>query len=98
MTLSREDVEKVASLARLEVTEDELDRYAEQLGKIVTFVEQLNDVATDGVEPMAHPLDVHSVLRPDSPSQGITREAALANAPSTDGEFFLVPPVMGGKR
>ena len=93
--LTREDVEKVAALARLEFTEDEVQEFTQQLGKIVVLVEELNEVDTEGVEEMAHPLDVHTVLRDDAQRSGLSREQALANSPSSDGDFFLVPPVLG---
>ncbi len=92
--LTTEEVRKVAKLARLEFTEAELAQFTEQLGKIVNFVEQLSAVDTAGVEPMAHPLEVHSVLRSDAQQPSLAREQALANSPSHDDEFFLVPPVM----
>ena len=95
MKLTAEDVQKVASLARLEFTDAELQQFTEQLGNIVTFVEQLGEVPTEGIEEMAHPLDVRSVLRADEGSPGLSRQAALANAPSHDDECFLVPPVLG---
>ncbi len=97
MQLTAEDVKKVAVLARLEFSEGEIAVFTEQLGKIVTFVEQLSEVVTDGIEPLAHPLDVHSVVRPDCNHPGLPREAALANSPNSDGMFFLVPPVMARK-
>ncbi len=92
--LTRADVIKVASLARLEFSESELAEFTEQLAKIVTFVEQLGEVDTSGVEPLAHPVEVHSVVRADEQREGLSRESALANAPNHDDEFFLVPPVM----
>lgn len=94
MQLSRDDVAKVAKLARLEFSSEELDLFTEQLGNIVTFVEQLSEVDTTQVEEMAHPLDLHSVLRADEVTQGLTRDEALANAPARDEECFLVPAVM----
>ena len=97
MSLTPEDVKKVAVLARLEFTENEIAVFTEQLGKIVAFVEQLSQVPTDGIEPMAHPLDVHSVLRADQLRPGLSREAALSNSPSHDDTCFLVPPVMARK-
>ena len=97
MDLSRNDVKKVAELAKLEFSEAELDEFTDQLGKIVSFVEQLGEVSTAGVAELAHPLDVHSATRSDVPRTGLTREVALANAPNQDGEFFLVPPVMAKK-
>ncbi len=95
--LTREDVKKVAILARLEFSDSEIAAFTEQLGKIVSLVEELNEVATAGVEEMAHPLDAHSVLRDDQTRPGLSREQVLANSPSNDGEFFLVPPVMARK-
>ena len=92
--LSNDDIRKVANLARLEFSESELAQFTDQLGKIVTFVEQLGEVDTAGVEPLAHPVEVHSVFRDDQLRPGLSRDAALANAPSHDEEFFLVPPVM----
>lgn len=92
--LSTDDIRKVANLARLEFSESELVQFTQQLGKIVEFVEQLSVVDTTGVEPMAHPLDVHSVLRADQQQPGLSRELALANSPNHSDEFFLVPPVM----
>ncbi len=94
MSLTLEDVKKVAVLARLEFSESELAVFTEQLGNIVAFVEQLSQVPTEGIEPMAHPLDVHSVLRVDEGLPGLTRKAALCNSPNHDDTFFLVPPVM----
>lgn len=94
MELSRDDVLQVAGLAKLEFPEAELDAFATQLGKIVTFVEQLAEVDTAGVEPMAHPLDLHSAMRADVRVAGLSHAQALANAPKSDGEFFLVPPVL----
>lgn len=92
--LTTEEIRKVATLARLEFSEAELAQFTEQLGKIVNFVEQLSAVDTTGVEPMAHPLDIHSVLRTDKHQPSLSREQALANSPSHNDEFFLVPPVM----
>lgn len=94
MELDRDDIAKVAQLARLEFSQNELEQFAKQLGKIVTFVELLNEVDTKGVEPLAHAMDLHSILRPDELREGLSREAALSNSPNQDGECFLVPPVM----
>ena len=92
--LTVDDVRKVANLARLEFSDSELVHFTDQLGKIVAFVEQLDEVDTSGVTPLAHPLEIHTVLRQDKHLPGLSREAALANAPNQDHEFFLVPPVM----
>lgn len=92
--LTVDEIRKVANLARLEFSESELVQFTDQLGKIVAFVEQLGEVDTTGIAPLAHPLEIHSVLRQDKHLAGLTREAALANAPNQDHEYFLVPPVM----
>jgi aspartyl-tRNA(Asn)/glutamyl-tRNA(Gln) amidotransferase subunit C len=95
MSLTREDVEKVALLARLKLTDDELALMTAQLGQIVEYVEQLGELDTDEVEPMAHAVEVTNVFRPDEPRESLPREAALANAPKADGECYLVPAVLG---
>jgi aspartyl-tRNA(Asn)/glutamyl-tRNA(Gln) amidotransferase subunit C len=97
MQLTRDDVREVAVLARLDFSEAELEVFTQQLGKIVEFVEQLGEVETAGIEPLAHPLEIHSVLRTDQQQPGLSREAALSNSPSHDEACFLVPPVMARK-
>lgn len=93
--LTPETVQKVALLARLKLSEDECVQMTTQLGAIVGYVEQLAEVDTSGVEPLAHPLDSANVFRGDEVRPSLPRDAALANAPNTDGQFYLVPPVMG---
>jgi aspartyl-tRNA(Asn)/glutamyl-tRNA(Gln) amidotransferase subunit C len=95
MTLSRHDVEKVALLARLELSAAELDALTPQLQHIVEYVELLRELDTEAVEPMAHALDVANVFADDDVRPSLPREQALANAPHQDGEFYLVPAVLG---
>lgn len=94
MSLTTDEVSKVAKLARLQLEPAELEQFAGQLGKIVDFVDQLSEVDTEGVQEMAHPLDVDTVVRPDVVTEGLSRGESLANSPNQDGEYFLVPPVM----
>jgi aspartyl-tRNA(Asn)/glutamyl-tRNA(Gln) amidotransferase subunit C len=95
MAISRREVEKVSLLGRLLLSEEELDRMTSQLGQILHYVELLGEVDTAAVEPMAHALDVHDVFRDDRPRASLDRRDALANAPSHDGECYLVPAVLG---
>ena len=95
MSLTREDVEKVSLLARLRLSEEELTTMTSQLGHIVGYVDQLAKLDTDGVEPMAHAVDVSNVFRDDVVRPSLPRDEALANAPRDDGECYLVPAVLG---
>jgi aspartyl-tRNA(Asn)/glutamyl-tRNA(Gln) amidotransferase subunit C len=95
MSLTRDDVEKVSLLARLRLSPQELDSMTTQLGAIVGYVQQLSALDTEGVEPMAHALDVSNVFADDEIRPSLPRAEALANAPHQDGEFYLVPAVLG---
>ncbi len=95
MSLTRQDVEKVALLARLRLSESEIDRLTVQLGQIVEYVEQLDELNTDDVEPMAHAVELANVFRADEVRPSLSREAALANAPKADDECYRVPAVLG---
>ncbi len=95
MSLSRKDVAKVGSLARLALTEEDLSRMTGELSKIIDFVSQLGELDTASVEPLAHPLDTRNVFREDEPSPSLTTAQALVNAPRHDGSCFLVPAVLG---
>ncbi|HEX4142068.1 MAG TPA: Asp-tRNA(Asn)/Glu-tRNA(Gln) amidotransferase subunit GatC [Pirellulales bacterium] len=95
MSLARQDVEKVSLLARLQLSPQELDTLTAQLGAIVSYVEQLSELNTDGVEPMAHALDLSNVFRADEIAPSLSAKQALASAPHHDAEFYLVPAVLG---
>ncbi|MCA9096340.1 MAG: Asp-tRNA(Asn)/Glu-tRNA(Gln) amidotransferase subunit GatC [Planctomycetaceae bacterium] len=92
--LSREEVKKVAVLARLKLSDTEIDSLTTQMGKILGFVESLNEVQTDGVEPMVHAMELRNVFREDQARPSLPREEALKNAPKTDGKYFLVPQII----
>ena len=94
MSISADDVRWVAKLARLDIGETDLAKMTEQLSAILTYVDQLKQVATEGVEPLAHPLKVHNVFRPDTPTRSLPTDAALSNAPDPRGDFFGVPAVL----
>jgi aspartyl-tRNA(Asn)/glutamyl-tRNA(Gln) amidotransferase subunit C len=95
MSLSREDVEKVALLGRLRLSPEELDRMTAQLGAIVGYVDLLAELNTDDVEPMAHAVELTNVFRADEERPSLPVAEALANAPHQDGQFYLVPAVLG---
>ncbi len=94
MSLDKEAVSRIAHLARLGVDEAEYETYARNLSDILSFVEQLNAVDTEGVEPMAHPLDAGQRLRPDEVTEVDQRERFQAVAPKVEAGLFLVPKVI----
>ena len=94
MNLSVEDVAKVAFLARLRLDAVELPKFTTQLNSIVQFVEQLQQLDTEGVEPLAHGIEVRNVFRDDKQEPSLNREDALVNAPKRNHEAFLVPTVI----
>ena len=93
--IESKDVLKVAKLAKLQLTEEEVKRLVAELSQIVGYVDQLSSVDTTNVAPLDHVLDVTDALRDDTVISSLPRESALSNAPKEDGETFLVPPVLG---
>ncbi|MCX7393070.1 MAG: Asp-tRNA(Asn)/Glu-tRNA(Gln) amidotransferase subunit GatC [Planctomycetales bacterium] len=94
MRLTHDDVRKVALLARLKMTDADVARLADELTAIVHYVDVLKDIDTTGIEPMVHSVELLNVLREDILGTCLTREAALRNAPRSDGKFFLVPAMI----
>ncbi len=95
MSLTRADVEKVSLLGRLRLGDAELDTMTEQMGRIVGYIEQLGELSTDNVQPMAHAQEMHNVFADDALGASLPRDAALANAPKKDAECYRVPAVLG---
>lgn len=93
--ISREDVAKVARLARLELTDEELDRFTGQLAGILGHAEDLNAIDVAGLRTTAHPHELTNVLREDTPRPSLEVDAVLAMAPEASDGRFQVPPVMG---
>ena len=87
------DVEHVAKLARLELTEEEKEKYAGQLGDVLKYVEQMNEVDTSNVEPMAHAIDFVNVMRDDEAVYEQTKSELMMNAPNEEDGFFKVPKI-----
>jgi aspartyl-tRNA(Asn)/glutamyl-tRNA(Gln) amidotransferase subunit C len=95
MAITRKEVQQVSLLGRLLLSDQELDQMTAQLAAILQYMELLGEVNTDGIEPMAHALDVSDVFREDLKRPSLDREEALANAPLRDAECYLVPAVLG---
>ena len=93
--LSRTEVERVSLLARLRLTSAELETMTEQLAQVVDYVQQLEELDTDGVEPMAHAVELTNVFAEDQLHDSLPRDEALANAPKRDDECYRVPAVLG---
>ncbi len=94
MTIDKETVEKVAHLARLELTEDEKVQMIGDMSKILGFMDKLNEIDTSGVEPLVYMTDAVNVMREDVVKQEISHEEALKNAPKHDDNYFLVAKVI----
>lgn len=93
-TITKEDVAKIARLARIKVDEDKMDALGGELTKIIDWVEQLSEVDTDNVAPMASVVDAKLVWRDDVVNDGNRRDDVLANAPISEYGFFAVPKVI----
>jgi aspartyl-tRNA(Asn)/glutamyl-tRNA(Gln) amidotransferase subunit C len=89
--IDREQVLHVARLARLRLTEEEMERMTGDLSTVLDHIEKIGELDLDGVEPTSHVIELENVLRPDEPRPSLPREVALAEAPDTDGTGFRVP-------
>ena len=97
MAVNKQDVEKIAELARLIFSEEELENFTPQMNKILSYMDKLNELDTDNVEPLSHPVEQTNVFREDELRPSISIEDALKNAPSKDEYQFKVPKVIGDK-
>jgi aspartyl-tRNA(Asn)/glutamyl-tRNA(Gln) amidotransferase subunit C len=95
MKITTEEVRRVAALARLELSEAEVERMTGQLDAILSYVAKLDELETTGVAVTTHPQAVVNAFREDEVRPSLTRERALANAPEQNGEAFIVPRVIG---
>lgn len=93
--LTEDEVRHVAKLSRLELSDDEVHHFTQQLAAVLEHVSKLDELDVEAVEPMAHAMDVSNVLRPDEPATPLPPDVALANAPDRDDSFFKVPKVLG---
>jgi len=94
MKITRREVEHVAKLARLELSEEEKEKLTDQLSNILTYVEKLNELDTTGVAPTSHVLDMSNVMRDDTPGVSLPQERALSNAPESAAGHYKVPKII----
>lgn len=94
MSLSREQVQHIARLARVGLSEEDVEHFREQLSEILDYFERLRQVDTEGVPPTAHTLPLHNVMREDEPAPPLDREAVLGNAPVREGDYFRVRVIL----
>lgn len=97
MAVTKNDVEKIAKLAKLKFSDKELEDFTPQINDILGYMEKLNELDTEKVEPLSHPVEQKNVFREDKLKSSITTEEALKNAPSKDEHHFKVPKVIGDK-
>lgn len=95
MSISPEEVEHIAKLARLQLTEEEKKRFQVELGKIIEYFDQLKKLDTENVPPMTHAVPIENVLREDQVKPSLPVEEALQNAPEKKDSYFQVPKVVG---
>ena len=95
-SIGKADVEYVAGLAQLSLSEEAKERLVLEMSDILAYMDQLNALDTDNVEPMMHALEMTNVFREDEIGESLSREAALRNAPNHDDEYFLVPKILEG--
>jgi len=94
MKITKKEVEHVARLARLELSEQDKEKLTDQLSNILTYVEKLNELDTTGVAPTSHVLDISNVMRSDTPEASLPQERALANAPDKAAGHYKVPKII----
>jgi len=93
-TISKADVAYVAGLAQLELDDATQERLVQEMGEILSYMDQLNELDTDSVEPMMHAMEMTNVFREDVVGESLPRETALRAAPLHDNEYFLVPKIL----
>lgn len=88
-------VRHIGKLSRIELTDDEVATFTSQFGDIIEYIDKLQELDTENVEPMAHAVELTNVLAEDVPHESLTTDQALANAPAREGDFFKVPRILG---
>ncbi len=97
MSITIEDMKYLSKLAKIEPNEADLEKYAQQCGKIIEYMNELSEINTENIEALYSPVNHSSLFREDIALHKSTREEVLANAPLTDGNYFIVPKIVEGK-
>ena len=97
MSVDKNEILKIASLAKLKFNDDEIEKFTYQFNEILNYINKLNEINTDNVEPLSHPLEINSVMRDDELKISISTDKALMNSPDKDDKFFKVPKVIKDK-
>lgn len=94
MKITKDEVLHVADLARLDLDEASIDKFAGQIGTILDYVDKLNEVDTEGIRPTSHAISLTNAFREDEPKEHLERDQALANAPQKEDGAFVVPKII----
>ncbi len=94
MSVTKKDAQYIANLAKLKYSDEELENFTHQMNEILAYIDKLNELNTDGVEPLSHPVENTNVFRHDEKKKSIERDNALKNAPDSNEEYFKVPKVI----
>ena len=94
MEIDKKLVKKIASLSKIKIKDDQVDKFSNELSKIITWIDKLNEVKTDNVTPVTNPSDIKIPIRDDKVNDGKIKEKILKNAPETKGGYFIVPKVV----
>lgn len=98
MAVSKDEIKKIAGLAHLRFSESEIENLQDDMNRVLTYMEKLNELDTENVEPLSHPNEMANVFREDELKQSIPNEEALKNAPEKENKFFKVPKVIPNKK
>ncbi len=97
MAVTKKDVEKIAELAKLKFSDEELENFTPQMNEILSYMDKLNELDTEDVKPLSHPVEQINVFREDELKSSVSTEEALKNAPDKTDNHFKVPKVIGDK-
>jgi len=97
MSVDKNEILKIASLAKLKFSDEEIEKFTSQFNEILNYMDKLNEIDTENVQPLSHPLDINNVMREDELFNSIETKDALLNAPDKDEQYFKVPKVIKDK-